>query len=138
MPPRWAGAQAFMRSLPPVYSFQVAKHPGANPDVQPFVQEHCALLPHEMFAMLADSSPETLDHLMTGPNLARWWHSADLAARDSPEGAEWLASARAATDNAEQACHLVRPLLAVMDVLEQLPAWPHPSLRGCASRHARR
>lgn len=92
-----------MRILPPLYPFEVAKHVGANPDREPTVEEHFALLPHELFATLA-LSPETFDHLMGSPTeLDAWWRGAALAAERAPESAQWLASARAATANAERA-----------------------------------
>ena len=106
----WADTQEFMGLLPPPYAFRVMKHPGANPDVDPVEQEHCALLPHEVFAALAARSPELFEHLMTGPpgHLDAWWAAAALAAERSPEqSGSWLDSARAATGNAASAAEVV-------------------------------
>ena len=97
----WVDAQDFMGVLPPLYSFRVEKFQGANPDLEPKKQTHFALLPHEVFATLGQRSPELFAQLMTGPpgNLDSWWQGAALAAERS--SSSWLASARAATGNAE-------------------------------------
>ena len=104
----WVDAQEFMGVLPPLYSFRVEKFRGANPDGEPTEQTHSALLPHEVFASLGQRSPELFAHLMTGPpgNLDSWWQGAASAAESS--SSSWLASARAATGNAElnTACKL--------------------------------
>ena len=109
----WADRQDFMSVMPELCPFEVAKHPGANADSSAVIQTHYALLPHEVLAALAATSPRLFNYLMPGPggDLDSWWAGAASAAEQDQDYASWLASARAATEGAELASDSVYPAI---------------------------